>query len=625
MGKLDLLEENSQLIFHSLEIHDFTFLVSSGVIPLLQFIRKVESTKYLFVSDDLSIATRFKDLPYQSSIYDSRFSTTGSSWLTYDLCIFLTTEDDKFLESFDFVILDGVDSRELNSDYFLSLITNLSMKGRFIIPTRSEFKLEVYTKYIEKFGYSSNILKLHEETSRNIYTLPVDPTNLFKEIIDTVNNILDTDKRTDQYDVLVLLSSRSEIQSFKTQLLDADIKHDYSILADISTYKAIGAAHRRIILASGSKFFSDVDHTIRYIIDSGIVDVEKFDESGIEFFQKKRTNRNQISQNISILQIADSSYFGMFNDENLVDFEYGISRCFVVHLLYLLKIGFSFARFEFLKSPGETILRNAITLSIYLGLVIIEDDSVRLTDLGWKVLKFQVELNIPSLSLFTALSASEKFKCTKELLKISSVLLSVNINTFAKDLKHSWGSHKTLAVSQSDFLTVLNVFDSIIENEQHIKHNNNNNNYRDIISNKESKRQILYCYKQLRNSLKCPIDFAKASQDDIHKCLLSGFQLHVCTILKNVSNQGSMQLTVQPVIKRLEYFEIETKHIKLLVKDGYDKFETEYENGDIIIYHSCKYKLFYFQIIAESCFALLCSLMISGTYGIHKLLTNCII
>lgn len=580
MGKLDLIEENSQLIFHSIENNDFTFLISTGVVPLLQFISKIENTKYLFVSDDTSLAARFKNVPYQTSVYDHRFSVVGSSWLTYDLCIYLISEDTRFFELFDFIILDGVDDRGPKSEYLFSLMLNLKMIGKYIIPLKSNYKTQLYTEFVGNFGYTSNVLKLKEEPSKSVYYLPSDPSNLNKEIIKTINDILMIEKSLEQCDILVMLSSFNEIQVFKTQLVDADINHDFSILTDLSTYKTIGP-HRRVILAADSKIFQDVDHRIRYIVDSGVMKLKKFDECGLESFSTRFTNKNQISQNLSILEHENSSYFGMFVEGKIVDFEYGINDCFLVQLLYLLKKGLDVEKFEFLKPPIEQVIKSAINLSIYLGLVKIEDGSkIKLTELGSTVMKFQVELEISSLSLFIALSISSRFNSTKELLKISSLLLSCNVDSLSRDLKN-FNHHKTRIhdVPQSDFLTLLNIFDTMIENEQRIKQSSQV--FKDNVMSKEAKKQILHCFKQLRSKLNHPVNSERAIEDDIQKCLFSGFQLHASTVLQNVSNPGTIEL--EPILSKRPDRLNEMDKVKIILTSDL------YENNDIIIYHSREY------------------------------------
>lgn len=602
MGKLDVIESNSQQVFHSVENHDFTFMPSVGTVVVLQFLSKVEDTKCLFISNDTSISSRFPDMPYQTSIYDSRFSVAGSSWLTYDLCVYLISQDHRFLELFDFVVLDDIDSRGAKSDYLLSLIMNLRIKGKFMIPLRSGFDFEVYTSYVEKFGYSSNVLKLIEQPSKNIYYLPSGSNgpDINKEIIKTIERILEIDTSSNAYDILVLLSSYQEIQLFKNQLLDQDIKHDFSLLTDISNYRQVGS-HRRIIIANDSKMFNDVDHKIRFIVDSGILEVEKVDQTGLEIFVKKPTNKNQVNQHLAVLQNENSSYFAVFVEDSLNDFEFGVmNNGFMVQLLYLLKIGIRLNEFEFLKAPRQETVRNSITMLIYLGLITLEiDGTVRLTDLGKTVMNFQLEFSNPSLSLFTALSNSEKFQCTEELSKISSVILSTNVNMLSNDINNG---HKTAALPTSNFVAIVDIFDSIIENEQHIKQSNsrggNNVNLNKMhkyraLNNKDTKKQILHCYKRLKDQLNYPIrsSASHAHSDEIHKCLLMGFQIQIGSIVKNVSNQA-VHLTIVPIKNPRQLSEldddIEDHNVQFIIKPSESEID-EYSDNDIIIYHSCKY------------------------------------
>lgn len=586
MGKLDIVEDNSQLIFHTIENHDFTFIVSIGPVSVLQFISKIENTKYLFISDDTSIVSRFGDIPYQTSVYDQRFSVAGSSWLTYDLALYLISEDHKFFELFDFIVLDGIGERQLHSEFLLSMILNLQMKGKLIIPIDSSYKIDIFTHYIQSFGYSTNVLKLFEEPSRSIYHLPTEPHNINKELIKTIDEILKIDETPNQYDILVIVSSYNEVQSFKTQLLDVDINHDFSILTDTSSYKLIGA-HRRIIITEDPQIFLDIDHKIRYIVDSGIVRTLKLDENALEFYENRLLNKTTYNNRLSILQNENSSYFGIFAEESVVDYEFGLDGSFVICLMYLLKNELKINEFRFLKAPGEESIRIAINLGIYLGLFIIENEDIRLTDLGSIVSRFQVELNISSLSLFTALSSSNRFNCTKELLKISTVILSVNVNSLSKSLDSNMKNGvQKINVPNSDFLTLLNIFNMIIENEQHVK--NHNNQLGDFIReiNKESQRQILHCYKQLRNRLSYSINPLNANEDDVHKCLFFGYQLHCGVIIvnqENVSNiKASSQLTVKPIKKLLNQDQLDN----ILIVKSHD---LKYELNDIIIFHNCEY------------------------------------
>ena len=119
----------------------------------------------------------------------------------------------------------------------------------------------------------------------------------------------------------------------------------------------------------------------------------------------------------------------------------------------------------------------------------------------------------------------------------------------------------------------------MIENEQRIKQSSQV--FKDSVMSKEAKKQILHCFKQLRSKLNHPVNSERAIEDDIQKCLFSGFQLHASTVLQNVSNPGTIEL--EPILSKRPDRLNEMDKVKIILTSDL------YENNDIIIYHSREY------------------------------------
>ncbi|CCH42488.1 putative pre-mRNA-splicing factor ATP-dependent RNA helicase [Wickerhamomyces ciferrii] len=588
MISLDLLESNKDAVLHSLETHNFTFFSSIGAIPALQFFSKITQAKFLFISDDLGISQWYKDIPYQTSVYDDRFSVEGSSWLTYELVLFLLSQDTTFLNSFDFIIMDGIDQRSANSDFVFSLIVNLKLQNKFIVLQRSNYQYDLYTKFLEKYGYTSNLINLEEQSSISTYFLPEPCQNINKEILETLDTILSTDTISNSFDILILLSNDYEIHQFKTLILDSSINHDFSIITDLFKYQVQGS-HRRIILSTNSHYFQDFPHKIRYIIDSGL-------QGGIPI------NKNQIEQHLSILRNEDSSYFGMFSESGVIDSFNHLSQVELLpFIIYLLKFNQNLNDFEFLSSPPLNNIKKSISYGIYMGILKINDvQDLKLSEMGVMIIKYQLQLNISSISLYTSLvvSITKNFPqvVTCSIMKIISMLITQNIGKLTKFIHKDFEFKKSLSkimshdesLAESDFISLVFIFNEIIGNEQHIKTSGAKHNVIMNKFNKDEKKQILHVYKQLEKIIgyniksKEPLD-----PNQLHKCLFIGFQLQCATIIKNVSNGNDiLDIELIPVIRPLLLTE---KHTTLNNSpEGIDLIKS----NDIIIYYKSEYITF---------------------------------
>lgn len=156
---------------------------------------------------------------YKVRFEESITETTKIKFMTDGILLKEFTED-KFLNKYDFIIIDEAHERGLNSDIILGLVKLVSLKNKSIKIIIMSATLET-KKFQQFFNTANDAVKcnLIEIQGRfhpiEIYNLKAPIDNFIQA---TVNTILQINFTQDKGDVLVFLTGREDIEEVQKKL-----------------------------------------------------------------------------------------------------------------------------------------------------------------------------------------------------------------------------------------------------------------------------------------------------------------------------------------------------------------------------------------------------------------------
>ncbi|KAM9972113.1 hypothetical protein ACTFIW_003466 [Dictyostelium discoideum] len=202
--------------------------------------------------------------------------------------------------------------------------------------------------------------------------------------------------------------------------------------------------------------------------------------------------------------------------------------------------------FEMITSPSLELINQSLNELFKLGAISSNQDneSSKLTSIG------NTMVGLPLEPIYSkVIIESEKLGCSEQILNIISMLLINNKNDLFINNKLS--SSSSLIDSQSDHLTLLNVYNSFILNKcSPIWCNDNQINFQTIQNVQQIKNQLLNCLTKVSiKLLSCNDDgsSSKQSTDHIKKSFLSGFFNNVA----KSTTANSYETIVEPIRKVL--------------------------------------------------------------------------
>jgi hypothetical protein len=570
------LEEECDKLFYTIERYDVTLIPGLGITSVVKLLSKVAHTTFLMVSDDDSLSVWYKDRPYHGLIYHSQFPSKLSQeslWVTYDVALHYLSMNPQELNSVDFIVLDGIDDRTLNSDFFLALMGRVRIRTKVIIPLKSSFQCHHYEKYIEGFDYTVTTLDLIDCPAVDLYYLAssLTPIKTYTEIISTMTKILKTDTLADMYDILILVSNRSEVSQLSSLIEDAISHRDFSIITDIKEYVLEGN-HRRIIISRSSSGFFNFKHRVKYIIDSGIIEVEKTDPNGLKYFDFQTTNKNRIQQLSSIIQMVGSKVFIMQREEDINDFQPEVlDRSLICHVLLTMRFGIKLTDLFFLTAPNSENVTNAMNQLCYMDLLRVSDNQYFFTEEATELLKLQFSSKAEKLALLVCLTRSKKFNCEDEMLKIVSMLNVVSSKKIANHIIDD-ELDRSLVSTASDFFTILNAFNCLI-----LIGLNQRPKYRKDPFTKDIKKEIKHQFNTLHKQINAERNNEPGSEENIQRCLIMGFQFQSGSLLKSLVQNGNPRASLLPIHPFHE------ASMEIIIKKPMPHIQ-EYHDGDLFIF-----------------------------------------
>lgn len=504
---------------------------------------------------------------YQIRFNDQSTDETLVKLMT-DGILLAETQRDRFLNKYQVIIIDEAHERSLNIDFLLGYLKQLLPKrpDLKVIITSATIDVDRFSKHFSsKEGKPAPVIEVSgrtfpvEERYRPLIDLnssdgkkddddpePTD-SDLYQGIIDAVEELeIEDSKRGQIGDVLVFLSGEREIREASLELKKANIKHAdilplYARLNSAEQNKIFNpkGGKRRIILATNVAETSLTVPGIRYVIDSGVARISRYSYRSkvqrlpIEPISKASANQRKgrcgrVSEGICIRLYAKEDF------DARPDFsEPEIQRtnlAAVILQMLSLKLG-DVDKFPFVDKPDNRFIKDGFNLLSELDAISEKKSKEHgkqnvINNIGHMLAKFPVDPRIARM-----LIEANKRKCLSELLVIASALSIQDPRDRpaekqqAADQKHAEFKHE-----DSDFLTLLNIWQAFEEARQELSNNQLRQFCKKRFLNYMRMREWRDVHYQLR--LQCKdLDFTEnenpAGYSSVHQAILSGMLSHI--------------------------------------------------------------------------------------------------
>jgi len=451
-------------------------------------------------------------------------------------------QNDRLLNKYDTIIIDEAHERSLNIDFILGYLKQ-------ILPKRPDLKVIITSATIdlERFSKHFNDAPVIEISGR---TYPVDVLyrplyedgeegdDIFTGIINATEELLSMPHRGD---ILVFLSGEAEIREAALALRKANFPH----LEVLPLYARLSVAEQnkvfqphkgmRIVLSTNVAETSVTVPGIRYVIDPGKARISRYSfrtkvqRLPIEPISQASANQRKgrcgrLSDGICIRLYSEEDFTNRpeFTDPEIVR----TNLASVILQMLNLRIG-DIREFDFVDAPDHRLINDGFNLLLELQAV---DTKGVQTDTGRKLSRLQADPRLARMLL-----AAERERSLRELLIIVAALsIQDPRERPAEKRAQADQAHARWRDKESDFISLLNLWDHMEEQRQELSRNHFakycRKNFLSYMRMKEW-RDLHHQLHQSTRDLKLKCNIEKAEQPAIHRALLAG-------LLGQVGNRG---------------------------------------------------------------------------------------
>lgn len=381
----------------------------------------------------------------------------------------------KWLNQYDCIIIDEAHERSLNIDFLLGFLKRLLQKRKDlkVIITSATIELATFAEYfnapvisVEGRSYGVEVNYLGQD-----FTLATDDPTL--QVTQTVELAM----KRGPGDILIFQSGEKEIHEV-AEVLSNEQHHAIDILPLYAKLNAKAqqkifqsAKRRKVIIATNiAETALTVPH-IRYVIDNGLARISRYNYRT----KMQRLNIEAVSQ-ASCEQrkgrcgrVGPGICYRLYSEEDyLLRDPYTTPEILRTDLssvlLKMLSLNIEdIEAFGFISPPDIRYINDGLALLERLQAV----EHNQLTPLGRQLARFPIA---PRLSRI--LVTSQKYSALKECLIIVSFLSIEDIRERPHDEKEKANqAHLVFANLESDFMTILNLWNFLFVHKQKLSHN----------------------------------------------------------------------------------------------------------------------------------------------------------
>ncbi|MBP54256.1 MAG: ATP-dependent RNA helicase HrpA, partial [Marinobacter sp.] len=475
--------------------------------------------------------------------YQVRFTDTTSDQsrvkVMTDGILLSEVQHDRFLDRYDTLIIDEAHERSLNIDFLMGYL-------RQLLPKRPDLKVIITsaTIEVERFSQFFNGAPVIEVSGRT-YPVDVRYRSLTGDEDDRdqgwTDGVLRAMEEIEQHeraekqppgDVLVFLPGEREIRSLSKVLRHADLRHTevlplYSRLSNQEQNRIFqGHRGRRIVLSTNVAETSLTVPGIRYVIDTGVARISRYSvRSKIQRLPIEPVSQASANQRAGRCgRVAPGICFRLYDETDFINRpEYTDPEILRTNLasviLQMTTSGLGDIRhFPFLEPPDRRLINDGYKLLEELGAV---DDKRRVTNLGRTMARLPLD---PRLARMLVIS-SEQGSLAETLVIIAGLSVQDPRERPQDKQQAADQAHAPFNDKESDFLTLLNIWNFYEEQRQELSQNQlkkvcqksflswmRMREWRDI-----HRQLTLICREQ-----KLKLNRDSASYESLHKAILAG-------------------------------------------------------------------------------------------------------
>lgn len=484
-----------------------------------------------------------QEVGYQVRFTDQVSDKTLIKIMT-DGILLAETQYDRYLEEYDTLIIDEAHERSLNIDFLLGYLKRL-------LPRRKDLKLIITSATIDvnRFSQCFNHAPIIEVSGR---TYPVDL--LYRPLLSAASKeardseeliqqgILDALKEiqslhrlnqgSSDSDVLIFLSGEREIREVsqilrKARLKDTEILPLYARLSVVEQNRVFEKHRgRRVVLATNVAETSLTVPGIRYVIDPGFARISRYSvRSKVQRLhiepisrasaEQRKGRCGRLSDGVCIRLYSEEDFQSRpeFTDPEVLRTNLGA----VILQMLTLNLG-EIERFPFIEKPDAGRINDGFHLLTELKAV---DGRRRVTRLGRSISQLPIDLRLARM-----LIAADSEGSLKEVLVIASALAVQDPRERPHDYQQAADEkHRCFLDDDSDFLALLNLWNSYEEKRQQLSQNRLRKFCRENYLSFLRMREWREIHRQLHlvcGELKLRINRDEADYGAIHKALLAG-------------------------------------------------------------------------------------------------------
>ncbi|MGZ0655216.1 ATP-dependent RNA helicase HrpA [Coraliomargarita sp. W4R72] len=386
-------------------------------------------------------------------------------------------QDDPMLRGYEAIIIDEAHERSLNIDFILGCLRQLT-------ETRKDLKIIITSATIDtaSFAKAFDDAPIIEVSGRmypvdTFYRAPADQDDgdYIDAATDIITEIIDHNR---EGDILVFLPGERDIHELRRQLEDSparqcDLLPLFGRLANADQQRIFHpGGRRRIILSTNIAETSLTVPGIRYVVDTGLARVSRYSPHSrtqrlpIEPIAQSSANQRQgrcgrVSNGVCYRLYDEQDFLGrpLYTTPEI----HRANLASVILRMMAFKLG-DIRTFPFIDPPAENAIVGGYRLLAELGAVETDErslnaDDYRLTKLGRRLAQLPVDPTVARMLL-----QAQREHALPEVLVIASGLSIQDPRERPADLaKEADEMHKQFTHPESDFLTLLNIWNTYHE------------------------------------------------------------------------------------------------------------------------------------------------------------------